>query len=351
MATKRDDYLTTFCTVIKSIQNTPNRDDILNLIVKSAVEVMEAKACSLFLVKSRRDSDGLFYPAAQTGLSDDYIHSGPANGRDITRDIMEKGGYLAAVDATTDPRLENHEVKKKEGIASLLVVPVIAEEEPIGILALYTAERREFKEIEIDFLKCLADQGGIAILRAHQDFRTRRYMELLSSVAENLNSSLDIKIVLHLVTSEITLAFDLLGMTIRLRDADNDSLRLVASYGLSEKYLAKGEVSSSRTKGVFNKEVEAVNNIADVDIEYKKERQEEGIVSMLHLPIIVKDEVIGLMGLYDNKPRTILDDDISLISAIARQSGLAIQNAALYLQLKEEKEDLEDEIWGHKAWF
>jgi GAF domain-containing protein len=135
MITQSDDYIKVFCNIIKSIQNASGREQVLGEIVENAVQVMQAKAGSLFLIKSRVDDDGLFYPAAKIGLSDDYITIGPAKGRDITRDIVMKGGYLAAYDATTDPRLENHEAKKKEGIASLLVVPVIAEKDPIGILA------------------------------------------------------------------------------------------------------------------------------------------------------------------------------------------------------------------------
>lgn len=40
-----------------------------------------------------------------------------------------------------------------------------------------------------------------------------------------------------------------------------------------------------------------------------------------------------------------------LMSSIARQCGLAINNASLYLQSKQDKKNLEEDIWGHKAWF
>lgn len=348
---KCDQYLKAFCKIIKSIQTTTNQNEILKLIVESAVEAMNAKACSLFLIRSREDSDGLFYPAAQIGLSDDYIHSGPARGRDITQDVLLKGGYLAARDATTDPRLENHDAKKKEGIASLLVVPVNAQKDPIGILALYTAETRDFSPQEIEFLKGLADQGGIAILRARDEYRRKRDTQLFASVFEFLNSSLDIKKVLHLMTSEIAQSFDLQGVTIRLVEDKTNELKLVASYGLSEKYLNKGPVSSERIQTVIKNKAELIDDIATFDIDYRKEREEEGIVSMLHLPITVKGEVIGIMGLYSDKKRTVSDEDLSLMNSVARQCGLAIQNASLYLQLKDEKKNLEEEIWGHKSWF
>lgn len=351
MSSKCEEYLRTFCEVTKSIQISSDREEILNLIVESAVKVMDAKACSLFLIRSRRDQDGLFYPAAQVGLSENYIHAGPARGRDITKDILKKGGYLKVLDATTDPRMENREVKKKEGIASMLVVPVIADKEPIGILSLYTAEQRDFSDEDVAFLRGLADQGGIAILRAHSLYRRRKDFELLTSVTEHLNSSLDIKEVFSLMTTEIAQAFDLKGVTIRLRDQDSKELKLVASHGLSEKYLNKGPVNSERIQTVVKDKMEFVDDVASYDIDYKEERQEEGIAAMLHLPITIKGTVIGIMGLYSDTKRVVADDDIALISSIARQCGLAIQNASLFLEVKKDKKDLENEIWAHRAWF
>ena len=182
-------------------------------------------------------------------------------------------------------------------------------------------------------------------------YRKQRDIELLAAVSEHLSSSLDIEKVLHLMTSEVTLAFDLLGVSIRLQDDSSDELKLVASYGLSEKYLNKGSVSSKRIQTVMKDKVEVVDDVASLEIDYKKERQEEGIVSMLHLPISVKNQIIGIMGLYSDKKRDISEHDISLMSSIARQCGLAIQNASLYLQLQQDKENLEEEIWGHKSWF
>lgn len=345
------EYFRNFCQIINTIQRSQDRVEIFDLIVRSAVEVMRAKACSLFLIRSRLDNDGLFYPVAQIGLSDKYIHAGPANGRDMTRDLLEQGGYLAVKDATTDPRLANRELKKQEGIASLLVVPVIAEEEPIGVLALYTAEPRDFTEEDVALLRGLADQGGIAVMRAHHEYRRKRDLQLMTTVAENLNSSLDIKVILHLMTSDLALAFDLLGVTIRLVDDRTRELKLVASYGLSEKYLNKGPVSAERIKTVLRNKAEVIDDVATYDIDYREERKAEGIVTMLHLPISVKGKVIGIMGLYSDKKRGLLDEDVSLMSAIARQCGLAIQNASLYLELEQDKKNLEEEIWGHKSWF
>ena len=71
---------------------------------------------------------------------------------------------------------------------------------------------------------------------------------------------------------------------------------------------------------------------------------------MLHLPITVKDTPIGVMGLYSDRKRMVTNYDVQLMNSIARQCGLAIQNASLYLELQKDKQSLEEEIWGHKAW-
>ncbi|MBN1834072.1 MAG: GAF domain-containing protein, partial [Deltaproteobacteria bacterium] len=59
----------------------------------------------------------------------------------------------------------------------------------------------------------------------------------------------------------------------------------------------------------------------------------------------------GVMRLYSGVPRDFNQDEIMLASAIAHQGGLAIQNASMYLMLKQDIKDLKDDIWSHRSWF
>jgi GAF domain-containing protein len=341
-------YIKTFCRISRSIQRTFEMEEVLQLIVESAVDAMNGKACALFL---KNDSGDFFMPAAQKGLSDDYIHAEPLGARKVIKKILKDGGYLAIKDATTDPRVENHEAKKAEGIASILDVPVMADSEPIGILALYTDKPRDFSVQEIEFLGCLADQGGIAIQKARFIKRKKQNSELLFSITEKLNSSLDIRKILNIMSAEIADAFNAKGITIRLMDEKEKELKLVASYGLSEKYLNKGPVSTRQLEKSLRNQWEIINDVPPGDIDYFDEKSEEDIATILSLPITVKEEVIGIMRVYCDKKREFPDDTVSLLRSLARLGGLAIQNASIYLQLKNDKEDLEKEIWTHKIWF
>ncbi|MEA3471606.1 MAG: GAF domain-containing protein, partial [Thermodesulfobacteriota bacterium] len=159
---KKNNYFKTFCKVSRKFGSTSDREEILNLIVESAIDTMQGKAASLFLFDKKRD---FFVKGAQKGLSKDYLHSQPIDARKVVQDIIH-GGHIAVYDATKDPHVENHEAKIKEGIASILVVPVLEEGRAIGILALYTATPRKFTKEEIEFLSALAEQGGIAIQHA-----------------------------------------------------------------------------------------------------------------------------------------------------------------------------------------
>ncbi len=341
-------YFKTFCRISNSMQRTFEMEEVLDLIVNSAAQAMDAKASSLFLKNGNGD---LFLPVAQTGLSDAYVHAAPEKAQALTRDILKQGGYLAVKDATSDPRTEHHAAKLSEGIASILVVPVIAEEKAIGTLSLYTAEPRDFEKLDIEFLSALADQGGMAIQKARFIARKKNNAELLLSITEDLNSSLDIKHILHIMSSEIAEAFNVKGTSVRLMDEEKKELKLVSSYGLSESYLNKGPVSAETLSHSLSNTMMRINNHDDKAIDYLDEKKREGIATILNLPITVKEEIIGILRVYCGEERNFSEDALTLLSSLARLGGLAIMNASMYLQLQQDKENLEKEIWSHRSWF
>ena len=343
------DYFKPFVKLSKAFGTTFNLEELLDLIVSSAIDNMNAKAACLFLSDEKKD---VFVPKAQKGLSNDYLHAKPLSAKKIVAAVL-KGGYLSIYDATTDPRVENHEVKKAEGIASILDVPVIIKDRTIGILALYTAEPRKFSRDEIDFLSALAEQGGMAIQQARLLERIRNNSTLFLDLAANINSSLDIKQVLHNLTADICEALGMKGVLIRLLNKENGNLDLVASYGLSEEFLNKGPVSArtTLTQAMKGETVIIEDVVTDDRIQYRDAVIKEGIASMVVVPIKAKDEVIGIMRLCCGVKREFPEDLILLVNALAQTGGLAIQNASMYLALQHDMLDLKEDIWSHRSWF
>ena len=347
--TRETDYFKSFCKISKAFGTTARRDDLLKLIVDSAVETMDGKAACLFLADKKQD---VFMPMAQTGLSENYLHANPMKALKIVT-AVEKKGYLFFADATTDERLENHDAKKAEGIASLLTVPVRVHNRTIGILSLYTAEKREFDAEEIEFLCALAEQGAIAIENNRLLRRVHRNTLLFLDLSANINSSVEIHEILNRLTVDICDALDMKAAVIRLLDEDLDELKMVASYGLSENFLEKGRTTTIETAQLALKgETTVISDISKDDrIAFKKAMKEEGIVSMIVAPIPARDKVIGVLRLYSDSEREFPDDVLMMVKALAHQGGIAIQNASMFLKLQEEQKSLEEDVWSYRSWF
>jgi GAF domain-containing protein len=347
--TQRNNYFKTFCKISKAFGTTLGKEKLLDMIVHSAIDTMDAKAACLFLSD---EEENVFVPVAQKGLSDNYLHANPMRARKLVDEILKRG-YLAFHDAATDPRLENLETKKAEGIASILSVPVMVKDQAIGVLSLYASEPRDFSQDEIDFLSALADQGGIAIAQARLFERINQNSMLFLDLASSINSTLDIKQILHILSAEICEALNMKGVAIRLMNNEIGHLELVATYGLSEEFQNKGPVSIEKIIAqALRGETIIIEDVSKDDrLEYKEEIVKEGVVSMLCVPIKAKEEVIGVMSLFSGATRKYPQDVIILVNALAHTGGLAIQNASMYLSLQEDKKSLEEDIWSHRSWF
>jgi GAF domain-containing protein len=345
-----NDYFKTMRTISRAFGTTLDRDELLKLIIDSAVKIMKVKAASLFLIDQESER---FVRVAGTGLSRDYLRSGLTQPQKLTP-ILLKEGFLFARDATTDPRLEHHRAKKAEGIASILAVPIMVKGKLLGGLSLFTTRKRDFSAEEIDFVTALAEQGGMAIEHARLFDRLKQNTAMFLDLSASINSSLDLNKVLHILSANVADTIGVKGAAIRLLDEKSQTLELAASYGLSEAYLNKGPISAAQGPDqelMQGKPLVLRNAKTDKSIKYKKEMAKEGIVSILSVPIKTKDEVIGVLRLYSGVQREFAEDEILLIMALAHQGGLAIQNATLYTMLKQDMDDLKDDMWSHRSWF
>ena len=345
---EKQHYFRSISRISQAFETTRDMDALLQLIVESAVETMKGKAACLFLADEQTN---LYRPVAQTGLSERYIHHDQPAEQVIG--TLKKDGYHYYRDAATDSRLHNRELKKAEGIGSVLSVAVIIRGEWIGVLTLYTAKIREFSQDEIDFLKILAEQGGLAIKNARLVNSIRQNIRMFSDLAANITASFDLKTILQSLTEDTAKVLDVKGASIRLLNDERTTLQLVASYGLSEKYLNKGAISAEKSiaEALQGKPVTILDAAADKGVQYKKEKKEEGIVSILCVPIKAKEDVIGVLRLYSATRRAFTADEVLLVTALANLGGLAIQNASLYLMLQSDLKDMKEASWTYKCWF
>ncbi|MBM4333179.1 MAG: GAF domain-containing protein [Deltaproteobacteria bacterium] len=154
----------TLYDIAKAATSTLNFTEALNTIAQQATKAMKAKACSIRLLDEERRQ---LWVGAAYGLSEEYLSKGPV---DLDKSLVDRGALrgkaVAVLDVTKDPGFQYPEEARKEGIRSVLCVPLSVREQTIGVLRLYTGEIHRFTEEEIDFLSTLASQGAVAIENA-----------------------------------------------------------------------------------------------------------------------------------------------------------------------------------------
>jgi len=113
-------------------------------------------------------------------------------------------------------------------------------------------------------------------------------------------------------------------------------LEMKSSFGLSDQYIEKGPLSADKSiaDALKGKPVVIEDATSDPRVQYPREAKQEGIASIVSLPIILKERVIGVLRLYTSVPCRFTQDDIDFLSAIAMQGGLAIENAKMYEHVK-----------------
>ncbi len=347
----RINYFKVMCELSKTFGTARNRKELLNMIFDSAIATLQGKGACLYLSKAGREE---LVPMAQRGLSERYFRSRKSR---ITQKIVPmvlQEGFLFSREAASDPRLEFPEAKGDEGIASILAVPIMVKGENIGVFCLFTAAPREFSAQEREFLALLAQQAGGVMEHARLIDQLRQETRLFFSLAVNLSSSLEVKEILRAMTTDLAAALGVKGASIRLLDESKETLELVAAHGLSAAYLRKGPVSARKNLAqvLDGQKPSVIQDVAaDKRVQYRKMKQEEGIVTILSVPIKTKEKVIGVLRLYSAVERKFTRDEIMLVTTLACLGGLAIQNASLYLMCQADMKDLKEELWSHRSWF
>jgi GAF domain-containing protein len=135
---------------------------VLQSIVEGIAKAMGSKGCSLMLLSP--DRKVLLHTVAY-GLSDWYVRKGPVSADKSISEAVE-GKPMAIFDATEDHRIQYREQAKKEGIASILSVPVTLREDTIGVIRVYTAEPHHFTMDDMYFVGAVANLGAIALENA-----------------------------------------------------------------------------------------------------------------------------------------------------------------------------------------
>jgi two-component system NtrC family sensor kinase len=331
---KHSDYLEVFQEVTRLISSLHDPQQVMDLVVRRLPELLEVDAATIRLLDVGTDS---FVLGAACGVSDQYLSRSTIDSCEVM-DALKKGKPIARKDIDIACDHESCFYISREGVKSAMSLPIIFNNEVIGLLRLLTKDSREFTEGEIAFAMSLAEQVGMALAnsRLFQELEIQvKFLSELREISSLVNSTLDLDDILKTIVDKLPPLLNVKGCTVRLLHPATNRLELVAASGLSEAYLNRGSISRENAffTAVKGEAVAIFDATSDLRVDHHTAIQEEGIKSILVTPIRDGAEIIGILRLLTDEPRSFSKSEIDFTVTVAKEGGNAIQKARTYRKI------------------
>lgn len=307
-------------------------DTTLDLIARKTTQVMRVASCSIYLL----EGDTLWLRAS-TGLAWQSLGRGSLKmGEGLTGWSAQHGVPVAERDAQADPRFKYVPYTEEKNFRSLLAVPLSNRGRVIGAMNVQTLEFHDFSPEEIELAALISDLAAGALERAGlYDHMNRQLTELstLARVSEAVNSPLYLDETLGLIAEMAAKVMGTPVCTLRLLNEDQSELVVRAAYSSLAGYRRKPSLPAAA--GINGQVVRERRPIVVADVRadarypFRELAAQEGLVSLLSVPLIVRERVIGVLNCYTAEPHAFSEAEIKLFSTLANQTALAIENAQL----------------------
>jgi GAF domain-containing protein len=170
-------------------------------------------------------------------------------------------------------------------------------------------------------------------MKVNQDF-----FEALCEALERIVGSLDHDAVMKNIVESTVKAVGVKACSLRLLDRRRRRLILGCSTGLSEGYIRKGPVlideSALDREALEGKTVYLDNAQTDPRFQYPEKAKQEGIYSVLVAPLTAEGVCVGVLRIYAGEVRRFDQEEMRFLEAMARLSGLALENARMHQTLR-----------------
>ncbi len=136
-------------------------EDVLRLMVNITAQVMKSNICSLMLLDEKKK---VLEIKATQSVSEAYNKKPPIKlGEGIAGQVALDGKPIIVRDVRIDRRYRNKDIAEREGLCSLVSLPLVVRGKIVGVLNLYTSEPRDFTDDDIKTLTTIANQAAVVI--------------------------------------------------------------------------------------------------------------------------------------------------------------------------------------------
>lgn len=264
-------------------------------------------------------------------------------GEGVTGTAAQRREAVLIGDVNADPMY----ISAVPNVRSELAVPLIIKNRVIGVIDIESPQPHHFTEEHKQLLTLIASRMAVGIENARLYTRITRQAKtllLLNEIARELTSILNLDELLKRVGELLSRLIDFQMFSILLLDPAGETLQHRFSLRFQENIHLKNDIPSG--KGIVGAAAEQRQAILVRDVKKDPRYIETNpeTRSELAVPLIYKDNVIGVLDLEHTKRGFFTDDHLRTTTTLAAQIAIAIENARLYEQIARQERRLERDL-------
>lgn len=334
------DQLETLFDLGRQVTAVLDLEELLTRIPELIRRLIQFDAFAVYLLDSRRQELRIAYAVGYPEDAASRVRIPVGEGL-VGRAVAEREPVLVS-----DVEADSRYVAIAPGMRATLVVPLLHKNRPIGALNILSREAGAFTEADLPILRQFGAHVAVALENARlfeQERRDAETFETLAEIGRDIAATLDLDQVLERVARAVRRVIDYRTFGIMLVDEERGELemKLALQYGervrLPRVRLGEGLVGYA----ALHREPVVVNDVSR-DPRYIK--VVEDVRSELVIPLLVKDRCLGVFDLESPELNAFNKRHVEVLTVLAGQTAVAIENARLYEAVRQNEERLEREV-------
>ena len=316
--------------ISKAIASGLYLEDVLRLIVTVTANLMDSKICSLWILDEK---DHQLKLKATQSISEEYLKERSlAIGEGVVGHVALHNKPMAISNVLKEPLYKEKDLARREGLVSMLSVPMCIKEKVIGVINCYTSSPRSFSKMEEEMLSTVANQAAICIENS------------------GLMETLDIDEILRQVLEGVIkhIGFDRARLYLVNERRDVLECRMAVGKGVEKIKgieLPLTPESSIVSRSVMEKKPYVIPDAMKDPRVNPILKEKFNLHSLVVIPLLAKGKALGVIAADHTEPgRKLTEETLDSVMTFAQQAGLAIQNASMYQELKNFSQQMEEKI-------
>jgi signal transduction histidine kinase len=326
---------------------------VLDRIARSVTDLIGSTGCGIGLLEA--GGARLVNAAAHGYKSDEWRALALPVGEGIMGRCAETGAPFRVDDVRVDPRSARRDVDEREGIRSMLCVPLRVGGKLIGVISAFSTRSAAFTAHHQQVLEAFAEQAGIAVQNAQlfeeSVLRTRETRALLAA-GRAVTASLDRDRTMNVIMEQARAVLGAHSCGIMMLDPHTRILALAASLDVPEEMVSGVRVSEG--EGITGQAVAQLRPMQSADLwsdpraAYPQLSRTSGYRSMLAVPLRVGARAVGALVVLRQDVHVFAPAEEELLLALADQAAIAMEHARLYENLEGMVAERTRELDGQK---